>query len=77
MDHIHNEVIKVIKRTFSVDAEVNEALTSKDISGWDSFGHLNLILELEKEFKIKFSDEEILRLDSVKNIIQAVSGCCK
>ena len=36
---------------------------------WDSLAHLNLLLLIEKEFKIKFPLNEMLEIRSVKQII--------
>jgi acyl carrier protein len=36
---------------------------------WDSFGHINLILEIEKKFLIQFSMKEISELRSYKKIL--------
>ena len=30
------------------DIELNDNLTAKDISGWDSFNHVNLIINIEE-----------------------------
>ena len=31
------------------DIELNDNLTAKDISGWDSFNHVNLIINIEED----------------------------
>ncbi len=36
--------------------------------GWDSFGHLRVILELEEEFSVRFDMDRIPELKSVKLI---------
>ncbi len=36
------------------DIELNDNLTAKDISGWDSFNHVNLIINIEEEFNVRF-----------------------
>lgn len=41
---------------------VTEATTAADIEGWDSLGHINLIIAIEKRFGIKFANAEISRL---------------
>lgn len=42
----------------------------------DSFGYIELVKFLEKEFKVKFSDEELVsnQLNTVKNITNIVQG---
>lgn len=62
-------IIAVFQRAFEncppIDAE-----SSKDtVEPWDSFGHLILILELEKEFDIKLSAAQIESIKSVKDIL--------
>ncbi len=36
---------------------------------WDSMAHVNLIIKIEKKFKVKFKTDEIFKLNSVKKII--------
>jgi acyl carrier protein len=37
-----------------------------DIPGWDSIGHMNLVVELESRFGISLEMDDVMRLDSVK-----------
>ncbi len=50
------------------DIELNDNLTAKDISGWDSFNHVNLIINIEEEFNVRFSNSEVVDLQSVGNL---------
>lgn len=50
----------VFCEVFDDDAIViTETSTAEDIEGWDSLGHISLILSVEKEFKIRFSTSEV------------------
>ena len=40
---------------------------------WDSLAHLNFLLTIEKEFKIKFPLKKIYEIRSIKEIISYVS----
>jgi acyl carrier protein len=40
-----------------------------DIEGWDSFNHINLILAIERSFGVKFSTQELEKLESVADIV--------
>ena len=45
--------------------EVNDALTPKDIPDWDSMTHLLLIAELENEYTVTFTMDELLNAASL------------
>jgi acyl carrier protein len=49
-------------------ASINEQSGPKNIKNWDSFNGLVLIDEIENEFNIKFSLEEIIDLKTIKDI---------
>ena len=40
---------------------------------WDSLNHFNLLLQIEKDFKIKFSTRDFSILKSVKQIIKVLN----
>ena len=50
------------------DIELNDNLTAQDISGWDSFNHVNLIINIEEEFNVRFSNSEVGGLQNVGNL---------
>ena len=50
------------------DLELNDNLSAKDIPGWDSFNHVNLIINIEEEFSVRFSNEEVGGMQNVGNL---------
>jgi len=63
MQSLENEVQSVFRDVFGDDQlELTESTTADDVDGWDSVVHLNLIVALEKRFRIKFATAEISRL---------------
>lgn len=44
---------------------IEDAMSFDDIPGWDSVGHMNLVMELESHFGISLDMDEIIGLDSV------------
>jgi acyl carrier protein len=41
---------------------------------WNSLGHIGLILELEKAFRVKFPESQTAELISVEAIVKALDG---
>ncbi len=53
----------VFREVFGDDELViTDSMTSDDVDGWDSLKHINLILAIEKRFRIKFATAEIAKL---------------
>jgi acyl carrier protein len=60
MDQLKTELQELFKQVFGDGSIVlDEAMTAADIEGWDSLMHINLIIAVEKRFKIKFATAEI------------------
>ena len=51
-----------IKKTNSMDLKIGQ------VSNWDSLNNLQLLIFLEKEFKIKFNEKELSNFTSLKKI---------
>lgn len=50
--------------------DIHEALTKNDIYKWDSLVQMELVAGLENEFNIQLRIDEIMNINSVKNIIE-------
>lgn len=56
----------VFRDVFDDDAiELRPGLTAADIETWDSLTHMNLIVAIERAFKIKFTTAEVSRMENV------------
>lgn len=49
-------------------------LKREDVEGWDSLTHIQLVLALEIEFGIKFGTQQIVKIQSVKDILNFLEG---
>ena len=60
-------VEKIIGKVFNVDPDELDDSSSRDtIKGWDSMAHLNLILELEAEFKVRIAIADAIEMVDVE-----------
>lgn len=46
--------------------------TANDVEGWDSLNHLQLVVAIERHFKIKFTASEIQNWENVGEICESV-----
>lgn len=63
---VYSELTEIFRDVFDDDTIVlNPNTTAADIDGWDSVGHLNLIVAIEMRLKMKFKTAEIESLHNV------------
>jgi acyl carrier protein len=43
-------------------------LTAADVEAWDSLTHINLIVAIEREFKVKFTTAEVTSLKNAGDL---------
>ena len=68
-NEIENKIKETMSAVFNIDInQIDINSTPDTLKGWDSVGHMNLILALEEEFNIQFSDEQTSELLSLKLI---------
>tara|TARA_Y100000741_G_C18253673_1_gene558147 strand:+ start:1164 stop:1406 length:243 start_codon:yes stop_codon:yes gene_type:complete len=48
-------------------------LKMSDIEEWDSLANMNLLMEIESVYNIRFSIDEMTKLNSIADIIKTVS----
>ena len=63
MEEVRQEVQEIFRDIFEApDLLLEDRMTAEDVDGWDSLMHINLMIAIEKRFKIKFATAEISRL---------------
>lgn len=59
----------IVSRIFSIPEDsVRDDMSSKDIPDWDSMNYLMLISELEKEFGLSFTMDEVMSAQTVGDL---------
>ncbi len=63
VDIIDNEDIKIVPET-----------TANDVDGWDSLTHIQLVVAIERHFKIRFTSKEIQSWKNVGELADSISS---
>ena len=68
MNNLENKFLKVISKIIKINNKKNLNLKFNEISNWDSLKNLQLLVTLEKKFKVKFNEKELTSFSSLKKI---------
>lgn len=73
------EILEKVQEIFrdvldNEDIVLSNDTTSDDIDEWDSLSHIQLIVEIERLFNIKFTSKEILTWKNVGEMINCIVG---
>ena len=52
---------------------LTDATTARDVEGWDSLQHINLIVAAEKRFKVKLTTREVNGLQNVGDFVSLIA----
>lgn len=59
------------RRVFEQETLVlRQEMTAKDVPGWDSLAHIDLIMDIEEEFGVRFTVDDIADLKNVGEMVQ-------
>lgn len=70
MDSLKQIVSRVLNIAIN---KINEKVSRNNTEEWDSFNHLLLISEIEKELKVKFTMLEVEQIKAFKELQEVVS----
>ncbi len=72
---IKERLTKVFHNVFEDDSIVlTSELTADDVEGWDSLSHVNLIIAVEIEFGIEFTQAEVRTFENVGALMNAIEN---
>lgn len=74
-----NQILAEVQEIFrdTLDNEeitLTDATTANDVEEWDSLTHIQLIVAIEKHFRIKFTSKEILSWLNVGEMVDCIAS---
>ena len=72
-DDIKEELNKVFREIFEdTNVVVTDQTTAKDVKGWDSVSHIDMICMVEDAFKVKLTTKEVSSLNNVGELVSVI-----
>lgn len=70
---MEQRILNVLKETFELES-VDTSCSQENCEAWDSMGSLNLAVELEMEFGVSLTPQEIASIHSYKDILSLLES---
>ncbi len=73
-EDIFNKLNEIFEDVLDLDETPNltDETSADDIEEWDSLSHIQLIVAIEKAFKLKFTSSEILKWKNVGEMVDTM-----
>ena len=73
-EEIFSKLNEIFEDVLDLDEtpELSDATSANDIEEWDSLSHIQLIVAIEKAFKLKFTSQEILKWNNVGEMVDTI-----
>jgi len=69
LNKIEDRIKNIVSSVFEIPTEeINDESSSDTIESWDSLRHMNMVVALEEEFNVQFTDDNIAELINMKLI---------
>lgn len=74
-EEIFEKLNEVFREEFDDETIVlSDATTAKDIEGWDSLEHIDLIAAVEEAFSVRFTMAEVTHMKNVGEMAELIAG---
>lgn len=73
----NEDLIKVVNRVVcdvlnSPDVVLTEETTAADVPGWDSLTYVQIIIEIERLYSLRFTSTEVAQLENAGSLVELI-----
>jgi acyl carrier protein len=72
MDNKSKQIVDIISTVLK--SEVNRDTVRADCVKWDSLKHIEIIFAIEDFFAVEFTEDEMIKLDSVQAFVDRIEN---
>ena len=77
-EEIYSDLNRIFSTLLQIDhLSLSAEMTANDIAGWDSLTHVRLVLEVEKNYGIKFAIAELTLFENVGELVAMIDKKCE
>ena len=70
---MNKKATRILSNVFGIkEADIHPDLTKADVGSWDSLKQMDLVTTLEKEYNITLGIPDIVKMQSVKAILEVL-----
>ena len=73
----NKEILEKLNQIFTTvlkhEVDLKEEYSANDVENWDSLNHVRLIVDIEKEFNVRFTYIEVEQFKNIGSIINAIT----
>lgn len=73
-DNIFAQVAALVHSNFPAAGELSMELRTAAIEGWDSFGTMQMVMDIEQTFSIEIPTTMIPKLDTLGKIVEFIAA---
>ena len=71
----HEQLVELFRQVFNDDDLVlTDDTTARDIPGWDSVAHINLMFSIEQTFGVRFNGNELAEFKNIGELKRFIAG---
>jgi acyl carrier protein len=71
-EEIYKRLADLFDDVFEYEGFIGPATVAADVEGWDSVGHIRLVLACEEAFGCQFAPKEVVGLNDVGELVAAI-----